>query len=120
VDLAPGPVLTALHFPKDYLRSFDPRLPFKVVSILTRDFVHPNVAVPTVCLGSGLAPGTPIRALLTALHEIVTYRNVSLDERNAMNPEACRLLRQHPQLLDGLDRPPLRSSRPRPRVTVRA
>jgi hypothetical protein len=99
VEIAPGPVLTALHFPEDYLRSTDPRLYLKVASILTPDLTHPNVGGTIVCLGSAFAPGTPLTALLWELYDIVTYQNVTVDERNALNPEACRLLREHAGLL---------------------
>jgi hypothetical protein len=109
VDVATGPVFAALHFPADYLRSTDPRLYLKVVSVLTEDLTHPNVFGTVVCLGSGFAPGTPISALLWELYEILTYQNVTLDESNALSPEACRLLRAYRGLLDQLSpKPPMR------------
>jgi hypothetical protein len=107
VEVAPGPVLAGLHFPEDYLRSADPRLPLKVASVLTADFTHPNVWGAAVCLGSAFAPGTSITALLWELYDILTYRNITLDERNAVNPEACRLLREHTHLLARLTARPL-------------
>lgn len=114
VEVAPGPVEVGLHFPQDYLRSSDPRLGLKVAAMLTEDFFHPNVRDSAICLGSAFAPGTPIRWLLWELHEVVAYRNVGLDERNALNPEACRLLRQRPEILAGLGpfRPLRRRARP--------
>jgi hypothetical protein len=110
VEVAPGPVLAGLRFPEDYLRAADPHLFLKVASILT-PLVHPNILGPLVCLGSKFAPGTPVRMLLWELYEIVAYRNVTLDEHNALDPEACRLLREHPHLLGQLEAPPLRRGR---------
>ena len=105
VEIASGPVLAAVHFPEDYLRSIDPHLYVKVVSVLTTDLTHPNLRGTAACLGSGFAPGTPITMLLWELYDIISYQNVGLDERNALNPEGCRLLRQHPHLLDKLSSP---------------
>jgi hypothetical protein len=107
VELDPGPVRCGIFFPEDYLRSVDPKLFMKVASIGNPDFLHPNVLFGSVCLGSRFAPGTPIDALIWELFEIVTYRNCTVDERNALNPEACRLVREYPLLLDKLGRPSL-------------
>ncbi len=108
VDVAAGPVQAGVSFPEDYLYAADPHLYLKVASMLTQDFVHPNVRGSAICLGAAFAPGTPIRALIWELYDILAYRNVTLDERNALNPEACRLLRAHPNLLDRLEVRPLR------------
>lgn len=117
VDVAPGPVVAAIHFPDDYLRALDRQLGLRVVSMLTPDVFHPNVRGAAVCLGSAFAPGTPIRWLLAELYEVITYRNLTVDERNALDPEACRFLRQQPALLGRLgDPPPLRRHRRRLRV----
>lgn len=106
VEVHPGPVLAAVRFPNDYLRSVDPELYLKVAAVLTSDFTHPNVAGLNVCLGSAFAPGTPLTTLLWELYDIVSYRNVTTDEANALNPEACRLLREHGHLIDQLSPPP--------------
>jgi hypothetical protein len=112
VDLDPGPVRGGIVFPEEYLRSVDSKLFMKVASIDNPDFLHPNVLFGSVCLGSRFAPGTPIEALIWELFEIVTYRNCTVDERNALNPEACRLVREYPSLLTKVGRPPLfRSNR---------
>ena len=117
VEVADGPVVEKIHFPADFLRSADPHLPMKVVSILSpRTFVHPNVAFGSVCLGYLFAPGTRLELLLRELYEIVSYRNYTLDESNAMDAEACRLLRAHPELLDKLQPKPLVPRRRRVRV----
>jgi hypothetical protein len=55
------------------------------------------------------------------LFEIVTYRNCTVDERNALNPEACRLVREYPSLLTKLGRPPLfRSNRAHRKTATKA
>jgi len=120
IQTDPGPVLGLIRFPEDYLRSTDPKLYMKVVAVQNPDLVHPNVQDGCVCLGAGFAPGTPISALVWELFEIVTYRNRTVDERNALNPEACRLVRAHPGLVDGLERPRLFRPRRKIRLTVKS
>jgi hypothetical protein len=114
------PVLLGLSLPEWYLRSTDPHLALSIVSVLTPRVVHPNVRGSLVCLGGRLRPGTALRVLLYELYEVIGYRNLGLDERNAFEPEACRLLRAHPDLLARLVAPPLRRRRPALRVTVGA
>lgn len=119
VAVAPGPVLAGIHFPPDYLSSGDQRLGMMVASVLTPDIVHPNISgAGMVCLGTSLWPGTPIRDILWHLHEVLAYRVMSLDEGNALNPTACRLLREHADLLGGLEYRPLRRRRRPFTVTV--
>ena len=107
VGIQPGPVRCLIRFPSDYLLSLEPRLYMRVASVLTPNFVHPNVFGGVVCLGDGFGPGTPISEVIWLLFQIVSYRNCTLDERNAMNAEACRLLRASPGLLGRLERPRL-------------
>lgn len=111
VELKTAPAVAGLLFPEDYLHSTDPRLYLRVAQVVEPwDIVHPNVRGGVVCLGSAFAPGTPITALLWELYEIVSYQNLTLDEGNALNPEACRLLRGRPELLEEL----LAQSKPKP------
>ena len=119
VELDAGPVLCGISFPEDYLRSTDPKLYMKIASVLSPGFLHPNVVFGSVCLGSRFAPGTPIEGLVWELFEIVTYRNCTVDERNALNAEACRLVREHPSLVDRLGRPPLLRSERSIQIAVR-
>jgi hypothetical protein len=116
VEIDRGPVRCAINFPEDYLRSTDPRLFLRVASVLNPTFLHPNVMYGTVCLGNRFAPGTPIDAVVWELFEIITYRNCTVDERNALNPEACRLVREYPGLVGQLGQPSL--LRPRRQVRV--
>ncbi len=119
VEVVKEPVILGVHFPEDYLRSTDPQLYLKVASLLSPlSFVHPNVWGGSVCLGSRFAPGTGIGVLLRELYEIVCYRNLNLVESNAMNAEACRLLRAHPHLLEALRPEPFLHRRRPIRVTV--
>jgi len=104
VEVASGPIIGVLNFPESYLRSTDAYLSLKVVSMKTLDLLHPNVRGSVVCLGTAFRPGTSIEALLWSLWEILTYQNATLDERNAMNAEACKLLRGSPETLTQLPR----------------
>jgi hypothetical protein len=109
---AAGDILVGIHFPPDYLRSTDRTLYLKLISLLSPPtFFHPNVHTPVLCPGAHLTPGLPLIALLWHIFDIVSYRNLNLDERNALNPQACRYLRQHPEVLAQLQPPPLRIRR---------
>jgi hypothetical protein len=119
VDLHEAPVMCGIHLPDDYLRSTDPRLFLKVAAVLNLDFLHPNVLSGCVCLGAAFAPGTPITALVWELFDIVSYRNCTIEERNALDPEACRLVREYPSLLANLPRRSL-FRKSRVRVAVRS
>jgi hypothetical protein len=105
-----SPVFANIFFPPDYLRSVDPALYLKMVAIPDQGFFHPNVKLPHgwVCLGHDFLPGTDLSDLIFHLYDIITYRNVTVDERDALNPEACRYLRQNPEVIAGLKNPPLR------------
>jgi hypothetical protein len=113
IDVVPeGEVLVGIHFPPDYLRSTDRALYLKLISLLSPPtFFHPNVHAPALCPGAHLTPGMPLVALLWHIFDIVSYRNINLDELNALEPQACRYLRQHPEILAQLRPPPLRSPR---------
>lgn len=117
VEIDPGPVHCTITFPDNYLRSTDSTLAVKVASIESPGFLHPNVLYGAVCLGHQFAPGTPIEALIWELFEIVTYRNCTLD--HSLNPEACRLIREYPSLLERMGRPSLFRSDRSIRTSVR-
>ena len=108
VEVSPGPVVCYVRFPQDYLWSTDSHLGLRIASVANRDFVHPNaVGGGPVCLGAEFRPGTSFGELIWQLYSIVSYRNRTVDERNAFDAEACRLLRSHDSLLAGLEPPPL-------------
>ena len=110
VQMISEPVLADGYFPADYLRNVDPDLYLKVVAILSPDFFHPNVKMPFgwVCLGHDFLPGTTLGDLIFHLYDIISYQNTTVDERDAFNPAACRYLRQYPEVLNEMSRPPIR------------
>lgn len=121
VEIGGGPVVVHVGFPQDYLYSADPRLYLRVASVMTPDFVHPNVGLHGgICLGAAFRAGTTLNALVWELFEIVTYRNRTVDERNAFSPEACRLIRANESLLEKLDAQPLFGKKGKLQIAVRA
>jgi hypothetical protein len=118
VGIHPGPVLAAVHFPPDYLRSTDPHLYLHVAAVATPRVAHPNIRGSGVCLGSAFRAGTRLGIILRELYEIFTYSNYSLVESNSLNPEACRLLRAHGHLLEDLAPRPFVRRTPHLRVRV--
>jgi hypothetical protein len=116
IEPAPGPILAGIRFPADYLLGTDPHLWMRVVSIETPALIHPNVREGVACLGAQFAPGTPFRVLVRAVYDLLTYQLMTLDEQNALDPEACRALRAAPDLFTHLSAPPL--TRRTHRITV--
>jgi hypothetical protein len=112
VDIVPsGEVVVGFFFPPDYLRSTDPTLFLKLITLLEpANFFHPNVRAPYLCPGARLYPAMPLPELLWHTFDILTYRNINLDERDALNPPACRYLRQYPEMLTRLHSPALRTA----------
>ncbi len=112
------PILVEVKFPPDYLKSVDTaRLGLKVAGIMNGGFFHPNVRPPAFCLGD-LQPGTPADELLRLVYEVLSYQNVTPDERNAFNPEACRYVRDHDEVIKGLRIAPLRRRNLNVKTTV--
>ena len=104
-----GSIVLGIHFPVDYLRSTDRWMPLQLISLLApATFFHPNVKAPVLCPGTQLTPGMSLTDLIWHTYDIVTYHNMNTDERDALNPEACRYFRQHPEVLAKLQPPPLR------------
>jgi hypothetical protein len=87
-------------FPDDYARVA------QSFSILTwlgpAHAFHPNISyrAPFVCVGV-IAPGTPLVDLIYRAYEVITFQRLTVDERNALNPDACAWARRH------LDRIPI-------------
>lgn len=102
--------LVGIQFADDYLRRLDP---MRVVQVLVPVF-HPNVGGPVVCLGA-LRLGTTLSEICYQLHEILTWNRLTMREDDALNHEACRWARSHPEAFP-LDDRPLR----RRRMTLRA
>ena len=75
-----------IRFPANYLRVFDTAQVFTWLG--PREIWHPNIVSPSICVGN-LVPGTPLLDLLYQLFDIITYSNVTVDERDALNRAAC-------------------------------
>lgn len=111
--IAQGSIVVGISFPPDYLRSTDPLMPLHLISLLApATFFHPNVKAPVLCPGSKLTPGMSLTELIWHIYDILTYRNLNTDERDALDPVACRYFRQHPEVLAELQPPPLRHRTP--------
>ncbi len=107
-----GNIVIGIFFPFDYLRSTDRWMSLQLISLLApATFFHPNVKAPVLCPGSQLTPGMSLTDLIWHTYDILTYRNMNTDERDALDPEACRYFRQHPEVLSELRPPPLRQRR---------
>ena len=108
VATSSGPVEVAVRFPSDYLRAGDLHLGLRVVAVVTPDVFHPNIRPPAACLGDEFRPGTTIVEVVRLVYEILSYQNVTPDERNAFAKDACRYVREHPEAIARLRIPPLR------------
>ena len=80
-----------IWFPADYLRRADA---IEVVSWLgPRNVFHPNVGPGPnggqfICVGR-IERATPLVEILMRAYEVVTYQRVTMDERDALDHEAC-------------------------------
>ena len=93
-----------ITFPDDYLRRANA---FEVVTWLGPPNVwHPNIRPPAICVGH-LVPGTGLVNLLLQIHEIITYRKVTMSEFDALNHAACQWARDNTHMFP-LDTRPLK------------
>ena len=115
-----GPLDAAVNFPADYLKSLDPALYLKMIAVMQRHFFHPNVnsEIGCVCLGRHLAAGSTLSEIILHVYDILSYRNMQLDEHDALNPMACRYFRDHPDL--HLSVPSLRRKKLKAAVRLRS
>jgi hypothetical protein len=67
---------------------------------------HPNIRPPFVCLGQ-IAPGTPLVDLLYRCFELISFDNVTMVEKEALNPPACAWARRNRERFP-IDRRPLK------------
>ena len=96
--------VVGLWFPDDYLRAADP---FTVLTWLEpRAVFHPNIRPPFMCIGP-IAPATFLTDLLFRCYEVITYGRVTVDERDALNLDACRWARRNLDRFP-IDRRPLK------------
>jgi hypothetical protein len=99
--------LVGIRIPLDYLAVFDP---MQVLTILApADVYHPNIGAPWICPGH-VQPGTPLVSLLHIVYEIITFHRVTMNEREALRPDACAWARENRSALP-TDRRPLRRRR---------
>jgi hypothetical protein len=97
-----------VRFPRNYLREANAA---EVLTVLfPREAFHPNILSPLLCPGF-LRPGTSLPDLLHQVHEIWTWQNVNMNERDALNRMACAWARANRDRFP-IDRRPL--CRPRP------
>ncbi len=97
--------LVGIYFPSDYLRRCDP---YQILTWMSPPHVwHPNITyhAPFVCAGK-LKPGTALTEILYQLFEIITFNNVTMNENDALNAEACEWARNNTQIFP-VDRSPL-------------
>lgn len=75
-----------VYFPLHYIRHAD------VPEVLTwfgpTDVFHPNILFPFICPGR-LKPGTTLVDILYQCFEIITYQKLTMNEADALNPDAC-------------------------------
>jgi len=101
------PVLFAVRFPEDYLATDDPAtLGIRVVGCLAPVF-HPNVRAPACCFGEAFVPGTPFEVLVRLCYDLVSYRLYCTEEARALNPGACKYIREHRDIIHNLRSMPL-------------
>jgi len=75
-----------IYFPPDYLRHAEPA---RVITwLFPLNAFHPNIRNPFLCPGR-LKPGTSLVELIYQCYEVITYQKVTMNEMNALNPEAC-------------------------------
>ena len=113
IEKVKGTVHVIVKFPLDYLRSVDQNLYVKIAAVLEQDFFHPNVysSIGTICLGRQFSPGTPLDSLTWHIFDIITYRNFTVNENDALNPQACRFMRENPGIIKSLNNESLRGRR---------
>lgn len=74
-----------IHFPDRYLREADAAT---LMLLSPLNAYHPNIRGPALCIGK-LSPGTPLVELIYRAFDLLTGRNVTFDEHDALNHEAC-------------------------------
>jgi hypothetical protein len=108
--------IVGIHFPADYLRVFRPE---RVITILAPTNVWlPNVAGPILCPGA-MRPGTPLVDLLMQVFEVLTGHRITMDERLALNPDACLWARANRDAFP-VDRRPLCARTQLPDISTEA
>lgn len=84
-----------------------------------RTVFHPNIAgggSPFVCIGV-VARGAPLVEIVYRVYELITFQEVTTVEADALNRDACRWVRHHPELLP-VDPRPLKRRAHKPEIAV--
>jgi hypothetical protein len=99
----------AIRLPSDYLARADT---FEILRwVGPAHPFHPNIhpVAPVLCAGL-LYPAMELVELVLQIHQVVTWRNVTLVESDALNRDAIAWARSNPELYPIDDRPLRRTS----------
>jgi hypothetical protein len=81
-----------IYFPPDYIRH---AVPGEVITwFFPLNVFHPNIRAPFLCPGK-LKPGTSLVELIYQCFEIITYQKVTMNEKDALNRDACAWARKN-------------------------
>lgn len=83
-----------IRFPKSYLRTVDP---LRIAACLSpENSWHPNIhpTLHAICVGK-IPPGTSLVQLLYQIHEIITYKKLTMREDDALNKACCAWSRKN-------------------------
>jgi hypothetical protein len=100
--------VVGIRFSDDHLR-FPPR-PEMLTWLEPLDAWHPNIRPPFICIGA-IRAGEGLESLLYRCFEVIRFANVTMQENDALNHEACGWARHHTQLFPLDSRPLKRRSR---------
>jgi hypothetical protein len=78
--------IVGVNFSADHLDRLDAARLVCLIAPL-RAF-HPNIRWPRVCVGH-LYSGSPLVDIVEQIYDILTYRNVTMREEDALNPSVC-------------------------------
>lgn len=103
-----------IHFPEHYLREADAST---LMLLSPLNAFHPNIRGPALCIGR-INAGTPLVDLIYRAFDVLTGRNVTFDEKDALNHEACCWARANLHRYPIDDRPLKYRSAPGPEATA--
>jgi hypothetical protein len=104
VRLTDAPVPFSISFPRDYLSSADPMLPYRVVRVHS-PLVHPNHRGGVLCLTGGVKPGTRLRSLVEIVYGVVGGKIFATDD--ALDRDAAVFYLREIDRVRALRSPPL-------------
>lgn len=81
-----------IYFPPDYIRH---AVPGEVITwFFPLNVFHPNIRPPFLCPGK-LKSGTTLVEIIYQCFEIITYQKVTMNEKDALNKNACAWARKN-------------------------